>query len=135
MQTGCTRPAIVSTYRQSIKTRLPSFTPAHRLHHKSEFDRVFREGRRFGDSLVLMLVRPNQLAHARLGLAVSAKSVGNAINRNRVKRLVRESFRLHLTNLPAVDIVVNPRPPARAAINTALTRSLEQLWDKLARHA
>jgi ribonuclease P protein component len=114
---------------------LPSFTPAHRLHHKSEFDRVFREGRRYSDSLILMLARPNRLDHARLGLTVSVKAIGNAVNRNRVKRLVRESFRVHLDRLPAADIVVNPRPAARAAVNTVLSRSLEQLWDKLARHA
>jgi len=112
-----------------------SFTPAHRLRHKPQFDLLYREGRRHGDTYFLVLTRPNQLAHARLGLSIAGKAVGNAVNRNRVKRVIRESFRLNLHRLPLVDIVVNARPPARAAINPLLTRSLEQLWDKLARHA
>jgi len=112
-----------------------SFTPAHRLRHKPEFDLLYREGRRHSDNLFLVLTRQNTLPHARLGLSISAKAVGNAVNRNRVKRAVRESFRLNMYRLPSVDIVVNARPPARTAPNPLLTRSLEQLWDKLARHA
>jgi ribonuclease P protein component len=112
-----------------------SFTPAHRLRHKPEFDLLYREGRRHTDSVFLVLTRPNTLVHARLGLSISAKAVGNAVNRNRVKRAVRESFRLNLHRLPPLDVVVNARPPARVASNPLLKRSLEQLWDKLARHA
>jgi ribonuclease P protein component len=112
-----------------------SFTPAHRLRHKPQFDLLYREGRRHSDNHFLILARPNTLIHARLGLSIAAKAVGNAVSRNRVKRVVRESFRLNLHRLPSIDIVVNARPPARNAPNLQLTRSLEQLWDKLARHA
>lgn len=111
------------------------FTPAHRLRHKPEFDLLYREGRRLSDGNFLLVVRPNALPHARLGLSIAAKTVGNAVNRNRVKRVLRESFRTNMHRLPAVDIVVNARPAARAAANPALARSIEQLWDKLARHA
>ena len=112
-----------------------SFTPAHRLRHKPQFDLLYREGRRHSDNLFLVLTRPNSLTHARLGLSIAAKAVGNAVNRNRVKRVIRESFRLNLYRLPALDIVVNARPLARTTLNPLLARSLEQLWDKLARHA
>jgi ribonuclease P protein component len=112
-----------------------SFTPAHRLRHKPQFDLLYREGRRYGDSMLLVLTRPNVLVHARLGLSISAKAVGNAVSRNRIKRVIRESFRLNLLRLPCVDVVVNARTPAKTATNAQLTRCLEQLWDKLARHA
>lgn len=125
-------PSMAGSTRSTVPAK---FTPAHRLRHKPEFDLLYREGRRLGDANFLLIVRPNALAHARLGLSVAAKAAGNAVNRNRVKRLLRESFRLNLHRLPPVDIVVNARPPARLADNRALAHSIQQLWDKLARHA
>jgi ribonuclease P protein component len=118
--------------------RIPSatsFTPAHRLRHKPQFDLLYREGRRFSDNFFTLLIRKNELPHPRLGLSIAAKAVGNAVSRNRIKRVVRESFRLTRQQLPSIDIVVNARPAARSASNTQLTHSLEQLWAKLARHA
>lgn len=59
--------------------------------------------------------------------------VGVAVRRNRIKRLIRESFRHHQHELPAVDIVVNARAGARNATNAAIVQSLEQHWQKLSR--
>ncbi len=112
-----------------------SFTAAHRLRAKPQFDLLYRKGRRINDPNFLVLALANDLPHARLGLSISAKAVGNAVNRNRVKRTIRESFRRNLQRLRNIDIVVNARNSARNASNPALTHSLEQLWDKLARHA
>ena len=64
----------------------------------------------------------------RLGLAIAARIIGNAVRRNRIKRLVRESFRQHQHELPALDIVVNARNGARDADNAAIVRSLEKHW-------
>jgi ribonuclease P protein component len=75
-----------------------------------------------------VFARPNEAAGPRLGLSVAARIIGNAVRRNRVKRLVRESFRQHQHELPAVDIVVNARSGARDADNAAIIRSLEKHW-------
>jgi ribonuclease P protein component len=108
------------------------FTPSQRLRRKSEFDRVYKEGRRHADALFALVVRFNAAPTARLGLAIAAKAVGNAVRRNRIKRLIRESFRLHQRELPAVDIVVNARSAARDATNDRIVASLEQHWRRIA---
>lgn len=111
--------------------KLP-FRPTQRLRCKSDFDRVYKEGRRHADGLFALAVRLNALPAPRLGLAIAAKTVGNSVRRNRVKRLIRESFRAHQHELPAVDVVVNARSAARDATNERLTESLEQHWRRVA---
>lgn len=104
------------------------FQPAQRLRHKPEFDRVYRDSRRFSDACFAIYIRNSGGSIPRLGLSIAARIIGNAVQRNRIKRLVRESFRQHQHELPAVDIVVNARSGARDAENTVVTRSLEKHW-------
>ena len=110
-----------------------SFTPAQRLHNKADFDRVYRDARRFADALFAIFVRGNGGTTPRLGLSIAARIVGNAVRRNHVKRLIRESFRQHQHELPAVDIVVNARVGARNADNGAIVRSLERHWQAVSK--
>ena len=112
----------------SIPARVHSFTTLKRLHHQSQFDAVYRRGRRSSDTHFLVLSLPNDCGHPRLGLSVSVRSIGAATNRNRVKRVVRESFRLHQFELPAVDVVVSARNGAREAPNATLAQSLARHW-------
>jgi ribonuclease P protein component len=105
-----------------------SLTTLRRLHHQSQFDAVYKKGRRSSDAHFLVLSLPNECGHARLGLSVSIRAIGAAVNRNRVKRVVRESFRLHQLELPAVDIVVSARNAAREALNATLADSLARHW-------
>ena len=109
------------------------FTPAQRLRQKTEFDRVYKDARRFTDNFFAVFARHNGGPHPRLGLSIAARLVGNSVRRNRVKRLVRQSFRLHQHELPAVDIVVNARNGVREADNAAIARSLEKHWQAVIR--
>lgn len=64
-------------------------------------------------------------------MAVSTRAAGNAVNRNRLRRLIRESFRMHREELPPVDLLVTAKPAARAAGNREIFESLEALWQKI----
>lgn len=80
---------------------------AERLCKKKDFDRIFKEGETRGNSIVSLRLLPNQLKYSRLGVAVGIKRVRSAVKRNRLKRLIREAFRLNKSRLPkGVDIVI-----------------------------
>jgi len=108
-------------------TRPYSFRPEHHLHSGADFDRVYRQGRRAGDNLFTINVLANAEGHARLGMSVSYRSVGKAVRRNYIRRLIREVFRHAKTELPNLDYVVTSRPGARDASEPDIVRSLEKL--------
>lgn len=80
-----------------------------------------------------MLARPNERACARLGLAISRRTARRAVDRNRIRRLARESFR-HL-ELAALDFVVMAKRDAVAADNAVLVSSLDRHFERLSRRA
>jgi ribonuclease P protein component len=108
------------------------FGPELRLRSKPQFDAVYASGRRIDDRFFGLRVKPNGLGFPRIGLAVAVKTAGNAVRRNRLRRLVRESFRLVRHELPAVDIVVAAKFPAAGAPPSTLRASLATLWQRVA---
>lgn len=80
-----------------------------------------------------LLARDNCGGQARLGLAISRKNVRRAVDRNRIKRVIRESFRQHLDQLIGLDIVALGRSGVAAKDNEELRAALGVHWDKLAR--
>lgn len=105
-----------------------AFPASRRILRKADFDVAFRHGRRQGNALLSLVVRPNGLGHPRLGVALAAKVVGNAVARNRLRRIIRDSFRLAQHRLPAADLIIGARSGARGAPAPAIRDSLEGLW-------
>jgi ribonuclease P protein component len=89
---------------------LPSFMPStrltfrarHRLTHALQFGAVFDAGVSKARGPFIVFAKPNALPHPRLGLSVS-KAVGNAVERNRIKRAIREAFRHLQHEFPLID--------------------------------
>jgi len=102
-----------------------------RLTDKPQFDRVHREGLRVSDALFTVIAKPNEFGRPRLGMSVGIRAAGCAVNRNRVKRVIREHFRLTQQSLPAVDLVVNARPGAGKASRVDLARSIAALLTRM----
>jgi len=70
------------------------------LRGSNDFQKVYRQGKRYDGALMTAFVLPNNLSHNRFGITASRKALGKAVNRNRAKRLLKETFRLRIS---AVD--------------------------------
>jgi len=79
-----------------------------------------------------VLYRDNCSSTARLGLAIGKKNCRKATGRNRLKRVIRESFRVEQGRLPGIDVVVLNQPAATNANNKALFSSLKTHWQQCA---
>jgi len=81
--------------------------------------------------LFLVQCADSGLGRARLGMAVGVRAIGNAVARNRLRRLIRESFRMNRPKLPALDLFVTAKAPARAAGNRDVFASLQGIWQQV----
>ncbi|MBF0614852.1 MAG: ribonuclease P protein component [Magnetococcales bacterium] len=107
------------------------FPKSARLRNAREFQLVSSRGRRGSSAFFVVLTFQTAQSAVRLGVTVS-KKVGNAVQRNRVKRVIRETFRVHQGRLtPGLDCVVIAKPLAGQTVNEALSCNLRDL---LARH-
>jgi ribonuclease P protein component len=117
-----------------LEPKPPSrFSKDNRLLDAAAFARVFDNASRSRDNWFTVLGRANKLGKARLGLAISKKNCKLATGRNRIKRVVRESFRHHQDELSGVDVVVMNKPLAARATTVELLASLENHWQRLER--
>ncbi|MBF0126537.1 MAG: ribonuclease P protein component [Magnetococcales bacterium] len=104
------------------------FPKAVRLRSSREFQRVASKGRRHGSGCFNLLVGRGEATLTRLGITVSRK-VGKAVVRNRIKRVIREYFRLNRSRLiPGLECVVIAKPQAGQTVNEELTRNLRELF-------
>lgn len=116
---------------------LYDFPRTARLLSSGEFRRVFEQAdfRAPHPFFLMLAIQCSSRDTARLGLVVAKKNIRKAVDRNRIKRLIRESFRHHLAELPSLDIVVLVRKEAGPAENSQLLAALDKLWSRLIRQA
>lgn len=107
------------------------FPPQLRLREPAEFKRVFAKAERSTDKYFTVLAVVNELDHPRLGLAIAKKNIKRAVDRNRIKRSARESFRLQQHDITNIDIVVMARRDAASTNSKILQASLDNHWLKL----
>lgn len=113
-----------------------AFGKNRRLLNSSDFSRVFDDAPfRASHPNFLILARPSTTNEPRLGLIIAKKNVRLAVRRNRVKRAVRESFRLQQHKLPPIDAIVLARRGADTLSPSDLQQVLDGLWKRVAKKA
>jgi ribonuclease P protein component len=114
---------------QSRRWKLPG---SYRIRQSVDFTRAYAEKLRAGDRFLLVFAARNGMDHPRLGLSVSKKH-GNAVRRSRIKRLLREAFRLSQFDLPSgFDLILIPRMDS-GATSGDYQKSLKRLAWKIVR--
>lgn len=108
------------------------FPRAARLLKPGDFAALRRNAKRIHGTAFHLEYQPTDASLARLGMAVSRRVSKRAVVRNRIRRTIRESFRLNLPTLPACDILVVARTAAAEQTRAALRAELDVLWKKLA---
>ena len=109
-----------------------AYPRAARLLRPADFSALRSSSKRVSLKHFQCEYRPNAGATARLGMAVSRRVSKLAVVRNRIRRQIRESFRLHRPRMPTCDVLVIARASTAQLDNAALRAELEQLWRKLA---
>ncbi|MBU3020212.1 ribonuclease P protein component [Aestuariibacter sp. A3R04] len=110
-----------------------TFSRELRLLTPSHFTYVFDNAIPAVSPAFTLLARKNDLSHPRLGITLAKKRIKKAHERNRLKRLIRESFRHHQHVLPAIDIIVVGKSGADALTNDQVFSLLDKQWKKLAK--
>jgi ribonuclease P protein component len=101
------------------------------MRRPAEFKRVYAVGKRLGNEFFTVNAQANGLTCPRLGMSIAARILRRAVDRNRVRRLIRESFRVNQLSLPPLDIVIGVRAGVLTADNGRLRSALENLWQKI----
>ncbi|MFP8966957.1 ribonuclease P protein component [Pokkaliibacter sp. CJK22405] len=100
--------------------------------YKEVFDDVLVKA---SDKSLLILARPSSKERSRLGLVIAKKHVRRANQRNRIKRVIREHFRVTHTRLDALDLVIIARQGLGDLSNEELRQILARLWQRLRKKA
>lgn len=110
---------------------MPGFGKEVRLLTPAAFDAAFKSGKRFAVGPLMAVVAPNSLGYPRLGFALAKRHAKTAVQRNRIRRALREQFRLAQAQLAAVDLVISLKSNPTDD-RTVESVAVQQFWQKLA---
>jgi ribonuclease P protein component len=114
-----------------MKYSLPSF---FRLKTKKQIREIFHDAERISSDYFLLFLKANTLSYPRLAIIISKRSVRNAVDRNRFKRVVKESFRLHQHLISGYDVLIIASKNIAQLNNKELFRCLKKQWLQLHKH-
>jgi ribonuclease P protein component len=115
------------------KAREQGYSRRHRFAERGSFGVVLRSPRKLRGKLATLHVAA-RVGESRLGIALTRRLVPNSVDRNRVKRLVRDTFRRHVVKHAGYDCVVSLRGPYQAAQANAIAQEMRSLFDQLAQN-
>ena len=107
------------------------YRPQNRLRDKEAFQEIFSSKRRLPDKQFVFIAKKNGYQYARLGLAVPKRHIQSAVKRNRIKRVIRESFRLRKNQLKGFDLVVLVRRPIKNLKKEYFDEILDKNWQRI----
>ena len=110
-----------------------SFPRSSSLAKAEDFKRVFSSNTRVSDDCFTLLIAKHRSDSPRIGFAIAKKQIKRAVDRNRIKRLVRESFRLNQNILPGRDLVVMVRHRILKLTNRQILQRLDKHWQSVAK--
>ncbi len=108
-----------------------SFPRSARLLTGADYSCVFKKNQRFSDRYWTILVREDTTQSSKLGLAIAKKRAKRAVDRNKIKRVARESYRHHRGEMDGLQLVVMNRDAAAAEPVAGLRRSIDSLCRKI----
>ena len=110
-----------------------SFTHRERLQTASQFQRVFDQATKSSSEVFTILSRENTIGYPRLGLVVAKRNLKRSVDRNIIKRIIRESFRTNKAQLPANDFIVILKRPVITVQRNKVRQQLTELWNYFAK--
>ncbi len=102
----------------------------HKISEKAQFDRILNDGSVHKSSSLVLFKSPKIQQFGRLGVIISKRNISKAVTRNRIRRIVRESFRVNEKYLGNFDIVIKIRRNAGIKLNKILGCELKNIWSK-----
>jgi ribonuclease P protein component len=115
----------MANYQFNRESRL--LTPDH-------FQKVFNKAVRFNSQHITLLLSAND-NKSRIGFAIAKKRIKLAVQRNRIKRIVRNSYRLNQHQLPNVDMIIMAKTGIEKLENKTIQHQIEGLWQKIIRRS
>jgi ribonuclease P protein component len=102
-----------------------------RLSNPSEFKAVFQAGRKISSCHFAIHFKKNQCANSRLGIIIAKRNIRKAVLRNRIKRIVRESFRLNQSELGSLDVIIVVYSAFASLTRQMMRKKMDEVWRKI----
>lgn len=108
-----------------------TFTRKDRLLTSCEYREIFQRAHKISSDSITVFFKKNTINRARLGFIISKKYIKNSVDRNRIRRIIRESFRFSKLILKKFDIVILVKQKISRQDKKALRQKIDLLWEKI----